>query len=82
MRQAMLDRGWVENDWEAKGEKDKFVSQAWDFFYPIKARDAFRIPIGPEQYINHIQGSKALTTKVGLTHSMKNLIWHHDTDIG
>jgi hypothetical protein len=33
------------------------------------------------QYVNHILGAKALTTKVGLTHMMKNLIWQHDRDI-
>ena len=29
------------------------------------------------QHINHFEGTKALTTKVGLTHNMKNLIWRH-----
>jgi hypothetical protein len=82
VKEDLLERGWVENDWEPRGEKDKFKSQAWDFFYPIKARDAFRIPVGPDQYINHIQGLKALTTKVGLTHNMKNLVWQHSIDIG
>ena len=82
VKEGMLERGWVENDWEPKGEKDKFKSQAWDFFYPVKARDAFRIPLAPEQFINHIQGFKALTTKVGLTHNMKNLVWEHSIDIG
>ena len=54
IKEDLLARGWHENDWEPRGEKDKFKSQAWEFFYPIKARDAFRIPVGPEQYINHI----------------------------
>lgn len=31
--------------------------------------------------MNHILGAKALSTKVGLTHMMKNLIWLHDRDI-
>lgn len=31
--------------------------------------------------MNHIAGSKALTTKVGLTHTMNNLIWQYDRDI-
>lgn len=31
--------------------------------------------------MNHFEGTKTLTTKVGLTHSMKNLVWQHDIDI-
>lgn len=82
VKEEMFKLWWVENDWQPKSEKDKFKSQAWDFFYPVKARDAFRIPLAPEQFINHIQGFKSLTTKVGLTHNMKNLVWEHSIDIG
>jgi hypothetical protein len=39
------------------------------------------MPLADFQYVNHILGTKALTTKVGLTHMMKNLIWLHDRDI-
>ena len=34
------------------------------------------------QLVNHIKGGQLLSTKVGLTHSMKNLVWHHNFDIG
>ena len=74
--------GWVENDWEPKYDGEKFVNQAWEFLYCIYARDPFRMELSPTQYINHFQGTKGLTTKIGLTHNMKNLIWHHNIDIG
>jgi len=73
--------GMVEYDWQPKYEKEKFIQTGWHFLYTTKARDAFRMPLAEFQYVNHILGSKALTTKIGLTHMMKNLIWQHDRDI-
>lgn len=49
--------------------------------YTTKCRDVFRSPLADFQYVNHILGAKALTTKVGLTHMMKNLIWLYTNDI-
>lgn len=50
--------------------------------YTTKAKDVFRIKnLAPSQHINHFEGTKALTTKVGLTHNMKNLIWEHSIDV-
>ena len=51
--------------------------------YTTKAKDCFRIAnMSPTlQHVNHFEGTKALTTKVGLTHNMKNLIWKHTIDI-
>lgn len=37
------------------------------------------MPVAEWQYVNHILGAKALTTKVGLTHMMKNLVWQQDS---
>lgn len=84
-RQEMLRRGWVEHQHECTGAKtdaNKFKSNAFQFMYTTKAKDVFRIPnLAPSQHINHFEGTKNLTTKVGLTHNMKNLVWKHSTDI-
>lgn len=77
----MDQRGWIEQDWQPKYEKENFKSQCFEFLYTTKSRDAFRMPLAPWQYVNHILGAKALTTKVGLTHMMKNLVWQHELDI-
>jgi hypothetical protein len=82
MRDELLKRGMVENDWEPASDNDHFMSCAWDFLYCIKSRDAYRIPFADFQQANHIQNAKMVTTKVGLTHSLKNLVWKHDVDIG
>lgn len=87
LRDQLEERGWVENEWEVEEDSDgealpPTVSLAFDFLYARKASDVFRIPLAPHQQVNHIFGQKALTTKNGLTHSMKNLIWQHNLDIG
>jgi hypothetical protein len=71
----------IENEWKPKFEGHKFNSTAWHFLYATKSRDAFNVPLLEWQYVNHIGGAKAITTKVGLTHSMKSLIWQCDRDI-
>lgn len=82
----MENRGWVEHEWEydedSDGDKEPVISLAFDFLYARKASHVFKIPLAPHQQVNHIFGQKSLTTKIGLTHSMKNLIWQHNLDIG
>ena len=74
VRDEMIRRGWIEHEHPAEGEK--FNSQAFSFMYTTKSKDCFRIPnLCGIQHVNHFEGTKALTTKVGLTHNMKNLIW-------
>ena len=82
LRDDLLSRGWIEHDWEPKADNDYFMSVAWDFLYTIKSRDAFRVVFAPFQYVNHIQNARIITTKVGLTHSLKNLVWSEKVDIG
>jgi len=38
--------------------------------------------LGKDQVVNRILGEPSITTKVGLTHSMKNLVWRDNIDIG
>jgi len=81
LRDYLNERGLIENDWRPKFEGHKFNNTAWHFLYATKSRDAFNVPLLDWQYVNHIGGAKAITTKVGLTHSMKNLIWKYYRDI-
>ena len=76
----MLKRGWSEHPHNPlrNAKEEKFKSNAFNFMYTTKAKDCFRISnLAPSQHLNHFEGTKALTTKVGLTHNMKNLIWQH-----
>ena len=83
LRSELERRGMVEHDWvENEDSKENFTSQAFDFAYFLKARDVFRISLAPNMQVNHIFGQGSLTTKVGLTHNMKNLVWKHNMDIG
>lgn len=80
IRQALNERGWVEHDHQPEGEK--FMSKAFHFMYAVKHKDAFRLPDRvPGQHLNHFENTRTLTTKVGLTHSMKNLVWRKNLDI-
>ena len=59
------------------------MTNDFHFIYSTKSKDVFRIPNLSSRitHINHFEGTKALTTKVGLTHNMKNLIWNHNINI-
>lgn len=77
----MNSRGLAEHDWKPRFEKQLYNIQAFHFLYTTKSRDAFNTPLHESQYVNHIGGSKGITTKVGLTHTMNNLCWKTDRDI-
>jgi len=78
----MNTRGnFVEHDWKPRFDKQLYNIQTFHFLYTTKSRDAFNTPLHESQYVNHIGGSKSITTKVGLTHTMNNLTWKTDRDI-
>lgn len=83
LREELTRRGMVEHDWEEIEDSNEhfFTSLAFDFCYFKRARDVFRISLAPNQQVNHIFGQNSITTKVGLTHNMKNLVWKHNLDI-
>ena len=91
MRQELINRGgWVEHEFSVnkhnhlgdKNMSDKFKDNAFHYLYTTKGKDCFRIPnMSVKQHVNHFEGTKALTTKVGLTHNIKNLVWKHSIDI-
>lgn len=73
VKKALKSRGWVEN-------KDK-DSPCFDLKWTLKTKD---IPVNilrDDQIVNHFTTATSITTKVGLTHSLRNLIWFNNVDI-
>jgi len=44
-------------------------------------KDIIHGDLSPHQLVNHYPTATSITTKVGLTHSLKNLIWFNSVDI-
>ena len=84
MRAALLARGYVENpiqSFEDVSNGSDYRVHAFHFLYTTKSRDATRWQTASFQQTNHFEGTKSLTTKVGLTHNMKNLVWQYQMEI-
>ena len=81
VRDALVRHGWVENPIKNYDDQDDYRVHAFHFLYTTKSRDAFKFQTANFQQLNHFEGTKTLTTKVGLTHNMKNLVWQHEMDI-
>lgn len=73
IKRALKQRGWVEN-------KDK-DSCCFDLKYTLKTSDIDYAALQPYQISNHFGKTTSITTKVGLTHSLKNLIWFNNVDV-
>lgn len=73
VKKALKARGWVEN-------KDK-DSPCFDFKWTLKTKDIDTNILKDDQIVNHFSTATAITTKVGLTHSLQNLIWFNNVDI-
>ena len=73
IRKALTDRGWIEN-------KDP-KSPCFDLKWTLRARDLDHANHQNHQIVNHFCKSAAITTKVGLCHSLKNLIWFNNVEI-
>lgn len=72
LRDALLRRGWVQNFDETSPHFDlKWVLGANSIDY-----DALR----PQQMVNHFEQNRNLTTKVGLTLSLRNSQWNIGAD--
>jgi len=70
IREELNARGWVEN---TEFEEDVVPKAAFHLLYAVKSKAAFEMELSDNQLINHFEGAKALTTKVGLVHSIKSL---------
>jgi len=73
VKRALKSRGWVEN-------KDK-ESPCFDLLWTLMTKDVIHSELSSHQIVNHFSTATSITTKVGLTHSLKNLIWFNAVDI-
>lgn len=73
VKKALKQRGWVQN-------KDT-ESPCFDLKWTLKTKDIDTNQLTENQIVNHFGKATAITTKVGLTHSLKNLIWFNNVDI-
>jgi tubulin monoglycylase TTLL3/8 len=71
LRKALVERGWYENP-------DK-ESPVFDFKFAIKSDNPAELK--DFQITNHFMKNNVITTKVGLCHSLKNLIWWNNVEV-
>lgn len=72
VRDALLDRGWAEHH-----EMD---SMCFDFKWTIKTGAIDFQRLQPTQIVNHFKKNRAVTTKVGLSRSLRALKWFEEVD--
>ena len=73
LKKTLKKRGWVEN-------KD-VNSPCFDLKWALKSKDIDHEALSQTQLVNHFPKAQAITTKVGLMHNLKNLIWFNNIDI-
>lgn len=73
LKKSLKKRGWVEN-------KDP-NSPCFDLKWCLKSKDINHATLTNDQLVNHFPKAQAITTKVGLMHNLKNLIWFNNIDI-
>ena len=73
VKKALKQRGWIEN-------KDK-DSCCFDLKWTLRTKDIDHNILTENQIVNHFAKATSITTKVGLTHSLKNLIWFNNIDV-
>lgn len=73
MRIALGQRGWQQN-------KDAKTS-LFNFKWALKAKDIDYDSLNSSQIVNHFEQNAAITTKIGLCHGLKKLIFYQSADI-
>ena len=73
LKKTLRKKGWVEN-------KDPH-SPCFDLKWTLKSKDIDHNALSHSQLVNHFPKAQAITTKVGLMHNLKNLIWFNNIDI-
>lgn len=73
IREELEKRGWYYNQ-----EK---VSPFFDLKWSLKSDDLKAYKLEKHQYVNHFFQNTAITTKVGLLHNLRNMVWHQSMDI-
>jgi len=72
VRDALLDRGWAEHK--------EIESMCFDLKWTIKTGDIDFQRLMPSQIVNHFKKNRAVTTKVGLSKSLRALQWFEEVD--
>lgn len=73
LKKSLKKRGWIEN-------KDP-NSPCFDLKWTLRSKDLDHNALLQTQLVNHFPKASAITTKVGLMHNLKNLIWHNNIDV-
>jgi len=73
IKRALRDRGWVENK--------KWDSVCFDLKWTIGTKEIDYKSLKASQIANHFDNNGAITTKVGLCHRLRDLIWHNNVDV-
>lgn len=73
IRDELEKRGWFFNP-------DK-ASPFFDLKWSLKSDDLKACKLEKHQYVNHFFQNTAITTKVGLLHNLRNIVWHQSLDI-
>lgn len=73
IRAELEARGWFYNP-----EKN---SPFFDLKWSLKSDDLKGCKLEKHQYVNHFFQNTAITTKVGLLHNLRNLVWHQSLDV-
>jgi tubulin monoglycylase TTLL3/8 len=72
-KRALLSRGWVENP--------DHRSPCFDLKFTLMGKDIDQGGLAEGQIVNHFEKNTALTTKVGISRTLRNLIWFNNVDI-
>ena len=72
-KNALLQRGWVKNP-DSK-------SPCYELKFTLMGKDIDYGSLNETQIVNHFEKANALTTKVGISRSLRNLIWFNNVDI-
>jgi len=70
---ALKHRGWVENK--------KYSSLCFDFKWTIGTGEIDYTQLEDFQMVNHYEKNGVITTKVGLCHHLRDLIWYNNVDV-
>jgi len=70
LKKSLLERGWVENP-DAN-------SPCFDLKFALQGREIEYKNIKDFQLVNHYEKNIAITTKLGLTKTLRNSVWIND----
>eukprot|EP00826_Nyctotherus_ovalis_P015458 TRINITY_DN14398_c0_g4_i2.p1 TRINITY_DN14398_c0_g4~~TRINITY_DN14398_c0_g4_i2.p1 ORF type:complete len:653 (+),score=118.89 TRINITY_DN14398_c0_g4_i2:31-1959(+) len=70
---SLRKRGWVENE--------KSSSSCFDLKWTIGTKEIDYGVLESYQAVNHFDNNTVITTKVGLCHHLRNLIWYNNVDV-